>query len=134
MFRGLLDTTLALRSQCLMHCTRSARETRRCARSRTRLAIGGPPVALRQRSRISALRPPPRCLPGLPSRNHSRGRQSLFRYHRVIETEPSQAFMALNARIPERGIFVAPEGEDGLVHLLSVEYLQAHEQVEVLNG
>jgi hypothetical protein len=32
-----------------------------------------------------------------------------------------QALMALDARIAKRGVFVATEGEDGLVHLLGVD-------------
>ena len=40
--------------------------------------------------------------------------------------------MALNAGVAKRGIFVAPECEDCLVHLLGVENPQLHEQVEAI--
>src|SRR3974390_3048130 len=40
--------------------------------------------------------------------------------------------MALDPRVAQRGIFITAEGEDGLVHLLGVEDLEAHEQGEVI--
>ena len=36
--------------------------------------------------------------------------------------------VALDARVPQRGILVAAEREHRLVHLLGVEHSQAHEQ------
>ena len=44
-----------------------------------------------------------------------------------------QPLVALDAGVAQRGILVAAEGEHGLVHLLGVEHLEAHEQVEVLD-
>ncbi len=41
--------------------------------------------------------------------------------------------MALYSRIAERGVFVTAEGENSLAHLLGVEHLKPHEQVEVLH-
>lgn len=41
--------------------------------------------------------------------------------------------MAFDARIEQRGILVATEGEHHLIHLLGVEHLEAYEQVEVLH-
>ncbi len=38
-----------------------------------------------------------------------------------------QALVALDSRVAERGVFVATEGEDGLVHLLGIEHLEADE-------
>ena len=58
---------------------------------------------------------------------------SLPRHHGVVEPVVGEALVALDARVAERGVFVAAEGEHGLVHLLGVEHLQAHEQVEVLH-
>src|ERR1700674_4673723 len=57
---------------------------------------------------------------------------SLPRYHGVIEPVVGQALVALDARIAERGVFVATEGENSLVHMLGVEHLESHEQVEIL--
>ncbi len=42
--------------------------------------------------------------------------------------------MALDAGIGERSIFVATEREYRLVHLLGVEYLESHKQMEVFNS
>ena len=42
--------------------------------------------------------------------------------------------MARDAGVPQRGILVAAEGEHRLIHLLGIEYLEAHQQVEVLHG
>ena len=42
--------------------------------------------------------------------------------------------MAVDAGVAQRRIFVAPEGEDGLIHVASVEDAEADEQVEVVDG
>ena len=44
-----------------------------------------------------------------------------------------QSGVALYAGVAQRRIFVAPEGEDGLIHLLGVENLEPNEQVEILH-
>ena len=44
-----------------------------------------------------------------------------------------QPLVALDAGVAQRSVLVAAEGEDGLVHLLGVEHLEPHEQVEVLD-
>jgi hypothetical protein len=41
--------------------------------------------------------------------------------------------VAVDAGVAQRGILVAPEGEHGLVHLLGVEHLEPHQQVEILH-
>ena len=56
---------------------------------------------------------------------------SVPRHHGVVEPVVGQALVALDASVAERGVFVAAEREDSLVHLLGVEHLQADEQVEV---
>lgn len=56
---------------------------------------------------------------------------SVSRHYRVVESVVGQALVTLNSRIAERGVFVATEGEDRLVHLLGVEHLEANEQMEV---
>ena len=48
------------------------------------------------------------------------------RDHGVIEPVMGQALVALNARIAERGVFITPEGEHSLIHMLSVEHLEPH--------
>ena len=44
-----------------------------------------------------------------------------------------EPFVALDARVPQRGILVATEREHRLVHLLGIEDLEAHEQMEILH-
>ena len=44
-----------------------------------------------------------------------------------------EPLVALDARVPQRGILVAAEREHRLVHLLGIEDLEAHEQMEVLH-
>jgi hypothetical protein len=51
-------------------------------------------------------------------------RRDIPRHHGVVEPVVGQAFVALNARIPERGIFVPTKGENCLIHLLGVEHLE----------
>lgn len=41
-----------------------------------------------------------------------------------------QPRMAVDAGIAQRGVLVAAKREHGLVHLLGVEHLEPHEQVE----
>ena len=73
------------------------------------------------------------CAPSSPTDRKPIGRLLSFpRHHRVEETILGQALVAFDARIAERGVFVATECEDCLVHLLGVEHSQPHEQVEVL--
>ena len=45
-----------------------------------------------------------------------------------------EAWVAVYAGVAEGGVFVAAEGEDGLVHLFGVEDAQLDEQVEVFDG
>jgi hypothetical protein len=59
---------------------------------------------------------------------------SLPRHHRVVQPVMRQPRVAVDARVPQRGVFVAAEGKDGLVHLLGVEDPELDEQVEVLDG
>jgi hypothetical protein len=40
--------------------------------------------------------------------------------------------MALDACVTQRGILIPPECENGLIHLLGVEYLEPHKQVKIL--
>ena len=58
---------------------------------------------------------------------------SLPRHHGVVKSVMSQVLVTLNARVTKRGVFVATEGEDGLVHLLGVEHLEADQEVKVLH-
>ena len=58
--------------------------------------------------------------------------RSLPRHHGIIKPVAAEALMAIDARIAERSVLVATEGEDCLIHLLGVEHLQLHEQMEVL--
>ena len=44
-----------------------------------------------------------------------------------------QSLVAPYARISERRVFITAEGEHGLVHMLSVEHLELHKQVEILH-
>jgi len=41
--------------------------------------------------------------------------------------------VTLDAGVTKRRIFIAAEGENGLVHLLGVEHLEADKQMEVLH-
>jgi hypothetical protein len=41
--------------------------------------------------------------------------------------------VALDSGVTKRRIFVAPEGEHGLIHLLGIEHLQPHQQMKVLD-
>ena len=54
-------------------------------------------------------------------------------YHGVVETVVGEPFMALDARVAQRGILVTPECEYGLIHLFGVEHLETHEQMEILH-
>ena len=58
--------------------------------------------------------------------------QLLSGYHGIVKTVMSEPLMALDARVAERGVFITPEREYGLIHLLGIENLKSHEQVEVL--
>lgn len=42
--------------------------------------------------------------------------------------------MAFDARVAKRGVFIPPEGENGLGHVLGVEHLEANQKVEILHG
>ena len=44
-----------------------------------------------------------------------------------------QPLVTVDARVSERRIFVTPEGEYGLVHMLGIEHLEPHEQMEILH-
>jgi hypothetical protein len=72
-------------------------------------------------------------------RSVSRSRQGghaaalLFSHHGVVESIVCEPLVARDARVPQRGILVATERENRLVHLLSIEHLQAHEKMEVLH-
>ena len=44
-----------------------------------------------------------------------------------------QALVALDARVPQRGILGAAESEHRLIHLLGVEHLEADEQMKVFH-
>lgn len=44
-----------------------------------------------------------------------------------------EAGVAVYAGVAEGGVFVAAEGEDGLVHLLGVEDAQLHQQVKIFD-
>src|SRR5690348_13452920 len=68
---------------------------------------------------------------GPPSR---RSPHLIVRHDCVVEADVSEAVMAVDAGVGERRVLVAAEGEDGLVHLLSVEDLEPYEQVEVFDG
>src|SRR5262245_37182743 len=59
--------------------------------------------------------------------------RSLLRNHGVVQPVVGQSRVALYAGVAERRILVPPEREHGLVHLLGVEHLESHEQVEVLD-
>ena len=56
---------------------------------------------------------------------------SLPRYHGVVKTVVGQAFMAFDAGVAERRVFIAPECEHSLVHVLGVEHLEVHQQVKI---
>ena len=58
---------------------------------------------------------------------------SILRHHGVVKPIVSQALVALNSRVAKRRIFIATKGEDGLVHLLGVEHLEADEQMKILH-
>src|SRR4051812_39283103 len=60
-------------------------------------------------------------------------RPFLPRYHGVVEPIVGQTVVALDTRVAKRGVFVPAEGENGLVHLLGVEHLEADKQVKVLD-
>src|SRR6266550_8109864 len=53
--------------------------------------------------------------------------------HGVVQAVMRQPRMTLQAGVAKRRIFVSAECENGLVHLLGVEHLELHEQVEVLH-
>ena len=44
-----------------------------------------------------------------------------------------QPFVALDARIPQRCVFVSAEGEHGLIHLFCVKHLQSSQELEILH-
>ena len=46
--------------------------------------------------------------------------------HSVVEAVMTELLMAVDAGVGERSIFVAAEGEYGLVHLLRIEHLESH--------
>jgi hypothetical protein len=56
----------------------------------------------------------------------------LSSYHSVIQPIVGQAFVALDPRVPQRGILVPTERENRLVHLLGIKYLQPDKQIEIL--
>lgn len=60
------------------------------------------------------------------------GRRFLPRHHGVVQPVMGESGVALDARVAERRVFVPPEREYRLVHLLGVEHLEAHQQVEIL--
>ncbi len=66
-------------------------------------------------------------LKGHPTLNRS----LLSSYHGIVKTVMSEPFMALDARVTQRGIFITPECEYGLIHLLGVEYLKSNEKVKI---
>ena len=45
----------------------------------------------------------------------------------------TKPLMAFDAGVAQRCILVAPEREDGLIHLLGIEHLQPHQQVEIVH-
>ena len=58
---------------------------------------------------------------------------SLHSYHGIVEPVMCEPLVALDACVPQRRILVATEREYRLIHLLSIKYLEAHEQIEVLH-
>jgi hypothetical protein len=57
----------------------------------------------------------------------------LLRHYCVVQPVVREPPVTLDACIAQRGVFVAAEREDGLVHVLGVEHLEPHEQVEVIS-
>lgn len=57
-----------------------------------------------------------------------------LRHYGIVEPIVRQPLMALDARVAQRGVLVAAEGKHRGVHVLGVEYAQADQQVEVLDG
>ena len=54
-------------------------------------------------------------------------------YHGVVEAVVPKTWVRVDAGICKAGVFIAPEREDSLVHLLGIENLEPHEQVKVLD-
>ena len=61
-------------------------------------------------------------------------RRFLSCHYGVVQPVMGQSRVAIYARIAERRVLVAAEGEYGLIHLLGVEDLEPYEQMEVLHG
>jgi hypothetical protein len=57
---------------------------------------------------------------GAVQMNHAAGLP--FSYHGVVESVMCEPLTALDARVPQRGILVATEREQRLIHLLGIEY------------
>src|SRR4029077_2707790 len=53
--------------------------------------------------------------------------------HRIVQSIVGQAFVAFYSCIAQRCVFVPTERENCLIHLLSVEYFESHEEVKVLH-
>ena len=54
-----------------------------------------------------------------------------LRHHRVIQADVRQTLVALDAGVPQLGIFIAPKRKHRLVHWLGVEHLDLYQQVKV---
>ncbi len=48
-------------------------------------------------------------------------------HHRVVQAILGQPDVALDARVAERRVLVAPEGKHRLIHLLGVEHFEAYQ-------
>src|SRR5690348_17236619 len=70
-----------------------------------------------------------------PVRAHLWGRPFFrYRYHCIVESIVAQVFVTFDPGIAERGVFIPSKRKHCLIHLLSVEYPEPNEQVEIFHS